>query len=72
VRWVHVLASATAVAAGAGTPVLSIPVPPTSRVSFSTDLGVAIATGIAWGVSTDVAYASQAASGDVVGSVIYN
>jgi hypothetical protein len=71
-RWFHILGSASAVAAGAGTPVFSVPVPPTTRVSLSTDVGVAISTGLAWGVSSDVAYTTQGSSGDVVGSVLYD
>jgi hypothetical protein len=74
-RWFHIIPSTTAEAAGGSLttqPVISIPIPPTTRVSGFLDVGVAISTGIAWGVSSDVAYATQGSSGDVVGTVMYD
>ena len=69
-RYCQIYASATAVAAG-GAPVITIPVPPTGRAALSTDMGWAVAAGIAWGVTTDAAGAAQAAAGDVVGTLGY-
>ena len=69
-RFFQIYASATAVAAG-GAPVMTIPLPPSSRVALSTDIGWAVATGLAWGVTTDAAGSSQGAGGDVVGVLGY-
>ena len=70
VRYLQLYASTTAVAAG-GTPVITIPIPATSRSALSTDIGWAIASGIAWGLTTDAAGATQGASGDVAGTLGY-
>lgn len=72
-RYLHLYAKATAPTLGTDTPVITIPLPASGQVSLSSDIGVSLATGVAYAVTTDnVAIpATTGAAGDVVGTVYY-
>ncbi len=70
-RYFHLYPSATTVAAGGSTQTITIGIPANGKASLSTDIGWAVTTGMAWGVTTDAAGATQGASGDVVGTLGY-
>lgn len=72
-RFVKFYNKATAAAVGTDVPVLTIRVPAVGSVSFSTDQGLAFATGISVGATTAVADADTGApaTNDVVVGVFY-
>lgn len=72
-RFVKFYNKATAAAVGTDVPVLTIRVPAVGSVSFSTDQGLAFATGISVGATTAVADADTGApsANDVVVGIFY-
>ena len=72
VRFLQLYAKATAGVPGTDTPIYTIPFGASGRSDFEISIGIASATGLAWAITTDAAGITAGASGDIVGSVVYN
>ena len=72
-RFLHIYAKTTAPTVGTDTPVITIPLAANGQTSVVLDCGAAVATGLAWAITTDDAAipATAGAAGDVVGTVFY-
>lgn len=74
VRYLHIYNKASAPTLSTDTPVVTIPIPASSRVSILNDIGVGCGTGVAWAFTTDaIAIPTTAgAAADIIGTIYYS
>jgi hypothetical protein len=72
IRYLQIYNKATVGIPGTDTPTFTIPfLANGGGAAFSSDIGIAFATGISWAITTDEAGATVGTSGDIIGSLFY-